>query len=311
MFEYTSSNHFRFGYNGTNQFQARTTPDERFTAEFGSIWANCRDWKEANMLAARKIYEQRVGPVTILLSGGMDSEICLRSFLDQKLDIKAVSLRFTDVKQDDELKHIERLKNDLTFKHEYIDLPLLPFLESKEFLRIGDDTKCVSPIIITHLWLADQVEGTPVIAQGEVHLQKEVPEGYVPGVSPYLPSKWHLYESERLCSIYRFFISRNKPAIPGFFQYMPEQFHSFLTNNKILSNLISNKIPGKLGTRTSKNLMSKQFYPEIPMREKLHGWEAVQKIHDDLRAKLAERYSVNDESYKIEVNELINKLSGK
>jgi hypothetical protein len=311
MFEYTHNNHFKFGYNGNNFYQQRESHDEKFTAQFGPIDRNCRSWKEANELAAKMIYDHKVGDIYILLSGGMDSEICLKSFLNQNLKVKAITLRFNDVTQGNEIEHVERIKSKYQIDHEYCEVSLLKFLESQAFYAIADNIRCVSPIIVTHLWLSDQIKGTPVMAQGEAYLKKEINHGYIPGTSPYLPSNWHLYESERLCSIYRHFMLQNRPAIPGFFQYLPEQFFSFLTNNKILQQLISNKSIGKLGTRSSKNAMSKQYYSDVPMRDKLHGWESIQETHDVLRMKLAARFPFNDDYYKIEVNELIKNLSGK
>jgi hypothetical protein len=202
------------------------------------------------------------------------------------------------------------MRNQYQLNHEYVDMKLLDFVEGHEFNQIFEFSKCVSPIINTHLWLADQISGTPVIAQGEVHLKKDLPAGYIPGESPYLKSRWYLIESEILCSINKFFMNKNKPAIPGFFQYLPEQFYSFLSKNDILQDLISDKIEGKLGTRTSKNLMTRQFYPDVPLRAKLHGWEGVQEFHDELRKKLATRFQEHDDNFQIEVEVLKAKLSG-
>lgn len=310
MFNYTSNNHFKFGYNGKNKFQDRLNTRDHFTAEYGVITNPELNWRESNNLAAREIYDKKQGAIVVLLSGGMDSEVCLKSFIDQNLTIKAMTLRFIDIDQKNELKEVERMRSQYQLNHEYVDVKLLDFIGGQEFNQIFEMSKCVSPIINTHLWLADQISGTPVIAQGEIHLKKDIPEGYIPGVSPYLKSRWHLTESERLCSIYKFFISKNKPAIPGFFQYLPEQLFSFLTKNTILQDLISDKIEGKLGTRSSKNLMTRQFYPDVPLRVKLHGWECVQDFHDELRKKLALRFPHHDDNFQIEVEELIEKLSG-
>lgn len=310
MFEYTFENHFRFGYDNENNFSPRQSPQQKFTAEYGPISdPNVLNWRKANELAAKKIFERREGDLVLLLSGGTDSEICLRSFIDQNIPIKTITLRFQDVDQDAELKDIERLISTYSLRHEYLDIHLMEFVQSKEFYETIDAVKCVSPIIGCHLWLANQIHGTPVIAQGEAELKKQIPQDYIPGVSPYEPSPWSLYESERLCSIYVNFIQRRKPAIPGFFQYLPEQTYSFLTRNSLLSDLINHRVVGKLGTRTSKNLISQQFYPDIPLRQKLHGWENIQKFHDKLRADLALRFPHNDANCKIEYHDLVRGLT--
>ena len=309
MYSYTKNNHFKFGYNHKNEYQVRNEASDVFTAEYGKVMQNNISWREANNLAAREISGTNPGKICILLSGGMDSEICLRSFADQNIPFFAVSLRFSDVDQSSETFYIDRLKEELKFQHRYVDLKLNDFVNSSEFFETVNLIKCVSPIVGCHLWLANQVDGLPVIAQGEVHLKKEVPINYRPGISTYDFSMWYLIESERLCSIYMNFIIQNKSAVPGFFQYLPEQALAFLTDNPILSKLVNNEIPGKLGTRTSKNAMSLQYYPTLDPREKLHGWENCGAIHDLVRAQLAKRFPHNDAYFKISYNELLNSLS--
>ena len=308
MYPYTKNNHFKFGYNRESYFVDRKNEKDQFFAEYGRCEHLVNNWREANELAAQNIYDAKQGDLWVLLSGGLDSEICLESFLSQKLTCKAVTLRYMDVNHQAELQFVEKLKGKYTFHHEYIDVNLQDLLKSDEFSQLLESIKCVSPIIGAHLWAANQLHGTPIIAQGEAHLKKKISADYTPGVSPYLPAEWVLVESERLCSIYMNFIKRKKPAVPGFFQYLPEQTNSFLTNNPILKNLVANKISGKLGTRTSKNLMSKQFYPELEAREKLHGWESIQQQHDELRKQLAIKFPHSDANFEIEMQELINTL---
>src|SRR5688572_15350212 len=121
MFEYTKNNHFKFGYNGLNQYQERTGPTDKFTFDYGRSENHCQNWREANNLAAKMIYERKVDDIYILLSGGMDSEICLRSFLDQGLTVKTVSLKFTDIPQE-ELIHVERLRKQHNLNHSYVEM---------------------------------------------------------------------------------------------------------------------------------------------------------------------------------------------
>ena len=226
MYEYTLGNHFKFGYDGTNNYQDRSSERQIFSFEYGKARVENLSWRQANELAARQIYDRKSGEIFVLLSGGMDSEICFRSFYDQKLPVRTVSLRFLDINQAEEMSYIQKsiAKYGIT-NHEFVDVDIKRMIFSQIFNEIADVTRCVSPIVILHLWLANQLPGMPVIAQGEVHLKKEVPDDYVPGVSEYLPSDWYLVESERLCSIYKNFILKTTPAIPGFFQYNPEQIY--------------------------------------------------------------------------------------
>jgi hypothetical protein len=308
VFQYTYRNHFKFGYNQTHEFQFRNLSSDQFSFEYGRTSQTHLSWRQSNELAARQIYQNQ--NITVLLSGGMDSEICFKSFFDQNLPVKTVSLRFLDLDQSEELSYIQKAIDKYNIKdHQFVDIKVKKFVESKEFFEIAGFTKCVSPIVILHLWLANQIDGTPVIAQGEVHLKKTIPENYIPGLSPYEPSEWYITESERLCSIYMNFILRKKPAVPGFFQYNPEQIYSYLTQNKLLSDLVNNQVVGKLGTRTSKNIIAQQFYPDIELRAKRHGWESIQSFHDELRQKLALRFPDSDSESKMLLKDLMKMIS--
>lgn len=312
MYQYTYKNHFKFGYHihGVDRyFVEKESALDIFIAAYGKCENKELSWRDANLMAARIIYDNKIGDLWLLLSGGMDSEICLRSFLDQNLPIKTASLVYKGQQNSEESFFIKKLIAEYSLKHECVEIDLDPFLDSKDFLDTVDLVQCVSPIIGCHLWLANQLPGTPIIAQGEVHLKKTISNDYVSGMSAYVPSPWYLVESERLCSIYMNFIKRKKPAIPGFFQYLPEQTYSFLTQNPYLEKLISNQIVGKLGTRSSKNLMSQQFYPEIKMRHKYDGWENMQELHTRFRVFLAERFPNSDNNWKKEVSLLIKALS--
>jgi hypothetical protein len=128
----------------------------------------------------------------------------------------------------------------------------------------------------------------PVIGQGEIHLVKDTPIDYQPGVSPYVPSTWRIAETENLCGLFRYFIARNAPAIPAFFQFIPEQFETQLRTNPILHELLSHSRVGKLGTRSSKREVVLHDYPELEARPKFHGFETIEREHDVWRKRLNE-----------------------
>lgn len=218
-------------------------------------------------------------------------------------------MRFNDNLNSHDLEYVKKFAYEHNIKIHYHDLSILDFWNSKIMLDIADSVSSVSPILASHLWLAEQIKGVPVIAQGEPHLKKSIPDSYIPGVSPYIESSWHLVESERLCSLYQYFIQKNKPAVPGFFQYLPEQIYSFCFANKMMTNLVENKIVGKLGTRSSKNQMIHQFYPEIQSRPKFTGFEKIEVQHNFWRQFLANRFPNSDHHYKVEYEDLRKMLS--
>ncbi len=308
-YQYTNKNHFKYGYDLSDPFKKRQNSIQVFNFEYGQVENKDLVWRQSNALAAQKIRNNFVGPICVLFSGGTDSEVCIRSFLEAQIPISIATMRFDNNLNAHDLEHAKRFAEKLKIEIKYFDLNILDFWKSKKMLEIVDSISCVSPILASHLWLAEQVSGVPVLAQGEPHLKKTIPKNYSPGISPYLPSDWYLVESERLCSLYQYFIELNIPAVPGFFQYLPEQIYSFCYKNPILKDLVENKVVGKLGTRTSKNKMIHFFYPEIELRTKFTGFEKIENHHDLLRKSLAERFPYNDNYKNISFPDLKKMLS--
>lgn len=308
-YQYSYKNHFKFGYRPDNWFQKRQSENQIFTACYGPIEREIHNWRKANLLAAEKISEtQRHRPLVICLSGGTDSEACVRSFVEARVDFSVAIMAFENGINDVDVGFAFQLCKELKIPHKVYTLDIIGFWDSRELLALTDRIYCVSPIIACQLWLASQVNGVPIIAQGEPHFKKAINENYVSGVSPYEPSPWYLVESERLCSMYMHFILNDIPAIPAFFQFLPEQFYSFLQNNPVFEKLIANQVVGKLGTRTSKNEIVRSFYPEIKPRLKLTGIEKIQDIHDRKRLELARRYPWNDQNCRIDLQDLHKQL---
>ena len=128
MYPYTHKNHFQFGYKDKLTYELRTRAEDQFYAAYGPVETSLTNWVEANKLAARKIYEQKVGDIVILLSGGLDSEICVRSFFDQNLPFRTVSLRYKGGFNQSELDYVEKLKSEISIHHEYYSYRLISFL---------------------------------------------------------------------------------------------------------------------------------------------------------------------------------------
>lgn len=308
-FPYTFENHFKFGYEPSALYRTRTNPNQKFFAQYGKIYDPPRSWRAANRLAARKIRESTQENLHVLYSGGIDSEVCLLSFLEEEIPVQVAILELENGLNAHDIEFAFRFCDKNGIAPTVYKLNIEEFWRSPEFYKLIDPIHCLSPIIACQLWLADQVFGVPILGQGEVHLKKYVDSTYVPGESPYLPGPWHLIESERLCAMYLHFMNRQKPAVPGFFQYMPDQIYAQLKNNPVIQSLVQNKEIGKLGTRTSKSRIVASEYPELELRPKLTGFEQIEVEHDILRAELAERFPASDQDFKMEYQQLLKDLS--
>lgn len=319
MFDYTNRQHFQFGYakpgralteENVQWMCHRKNSEDEFVAKYGRAKDNYGTWREANKAAALLILkncrDMQLTPL-ICYSGGLDSEIVLVAFLearkefDPEFPIELATLDLEGELNRHDTDFVDRFKNRLTtLGHSPIGLQFhrrkldaIKFWNSPEFLALAKETQIVSPIVICQAWLCGEMlhknsRYLPVIGQGEIHLVKDTPKDYHPGLSPYTPSTWRIAETENLCGLYRFFIGRQAPAVPGFFQFLPEQFETQLRTNPMIHELVSNTRIGKLGTRSSKREIILFDYPELEARPKYHGFETIEAEHDIWRKRLNE-----------------------
>ncbi len=312
MFEYTKNNRFKFGYDYKNWYTNRISSKQKFVTEYGNAETDLTSWRHANVMAAKEIHRAaKDQKIWVLYSGGIDSEVCLKSFLEAKVPIEIAIMKYENDFNLHDINYALNFCKKQNLPYKLFNLNISQFWGSKEMYEIVDLCHCVSPQLAACLWLGEQVDGIPVIAQGDPYLKKIVSKDYVPGLSPYLPTPWHYVESDRLCSLFRYFMFRKRPAVPAFFQYIPEQMLSFIKYNKLLQELINNRIEGKLGTRTSKFQMYLEEYPELEVRPKLHGFEQFEDLHSKYRHELAQKFPLADEDFTIPVESMISLLMPK
>lgn len=329
LFPYTDRNHFQYGYRDpqtleTRWLEPRLSDNEEFIARYGRAQSRANSWREANLMAADKILSvalQKNLVPTLLLSGGLDSEIVLVAFLEalarrspqDRPRVRAASFALRDDANRHDLEYIEKFRArpqvseklsefEIDFKTYEIDVKT--YWESEDFLRLADETQIVSPVVLCQVHLCERIleenaNALPVIGQGEIHL---VRDGDM--TDDYAPKAWSIVETENLCGLFRFFIARGLPAVPGFFQYLPEQFDSQLRLNPVLHELISHSRFGKLGTRTSKPEILAHDYPELERRPKYTGFEKLPEFHDRWRALLGARFPSAEAKWKLGVFDL-------
>ena len=165
--------------------------------------------------------------------------MALQAFAHAKIPVTAAILRFKNDLNIHDISWAVIACDALKIPYKFYDLDVLDFWRNGA-LEYATATYCISPQLLTTMWLIDQIKGYPVMGSGECLLVKEVPENYQPGVSPYEPSTWRLWEKEKIAAWYRHFIFRRREGCPGFFQYTPEIMLSYL-EDPIVKDLVVNK----------------------------------------------------------------------
>ena len=308
MFQYTLNNHFKFGYN-KNWFIDRQNESDHWSVTYGQINRPVYDWRKECQIAAKYIYDNRQGlPIDILFSGGLDSEIVLRSFLEIKVPFNVHFVDYNGYNLYDKNWAV-KICDHLNVKLKIHNLDIKKFWKSDECLQIAKSSKCVSPQLLSQQWLMSKVDGLPILGSGEcytartdISMQKKIT-----GQRNYTNVDLVLVEREKIASWYRYLISNDRPGIAGFFQYTPELMLSFL-EDPISIELHNNLRKGRLSNSSSKYDICFRYWPEVEKREKKTGFEDLRDEDFILRSKLLNLYENYHYEYWSETKSLVEYL---
>ena len=310
-FDYTHRNHFKFGYFDSGQRQAwwyRSPPgteNMEWMVEFG-IADELEGFRAECHRAAQLIEASTDDIPNIMFSGGMESEVVVRAFRDMRVPFKVSILQFKKNLNLHDIAYAVAFCESREIEYDIIPLDIERFMEH-EVYDYCNRTQCPTPQLAPTMWLADQIDGLPILGSGEPYVAKRVPLDYVPGESPYLPSPWYFQEKERIQAWYRHFIQQGRPAVPGFFQYTPELMYEFLTS-KMVKKLVANEVVGKLSTVSTKSNIYHRAFSEMTRRPKFHGFEKIMDWDQTVREVLSEGYGQYDRVAEFEYHDFVERL---
>jgi hypothetical protein len=259
----TFENHFKFG---------RASDDESiFVVECGPRARDVMTPKLEAINAAKLIADSAGNEkIKLCLSGGIDSECMLESFIEAKIPFDAVFLKFEDDFNNFDIKTNVEICQSKNIKINFIDLNVIDFLESGKCFEVAKKYECQSPQLATHLWLIEQLDGIPVL-----------------GGNPFVPT-WnndHLFylglPGELHCTYFKFFEINDRLGIPWFFLYTPELASSFFQLE-----CVKPFVHSKLSSDTYTYLKKCQSYEEggflaKPRHDKFTGFERVRAYYDE------------------------------
>jgi hypothetical protein len=294
---WTKDSHFVFGYNGI-PFSSRKQSTDRLFVKYGSAHRSPSNFGEESVLAAQQIQTNFNSPIYLCLSGGIDSEFLVRTFIESKVPFEVLIMRLNDDLNLHDIGWALRLCQSHKLKFRFLDLHVQKFFSSPEYDFLLEESKTVYPMLTTQMKLIEHVcldlNGIPVLGSGECLVQK-------------INDRWYQVDSEPILSLYQFMRSRNYRGVPAFFQWSPELVLSFLLD-PLIQDLYNNRFP-EASTSTSFKLEIYQRYFPIEARPKFYGFEQFELFMQDLLKKAHLRFPGSNQQALIEIKHLIATLS--
>ena len=301
---FTYNNHLKYTIGG-REFGYRENSYEKYKVTVEQIdqqHYNTSNYSHELRRTADLIYKDYGKDFALFLSGGTDSEIVARNFVDIGIKPKCFVIKFKDDYNSSDVEEAIDLAKELNLDLHFIDFDVKDFMYSGEASEFGIELQCTQ---ITYLMVYHAIKkiGLPAVMGGEVLLKRNINTN---------PSTWYycLRENED-ASAMRFSLKFNIPLVNEYFTYTPELLLYYLEHNDI-QKLVTTKYNYKLTSVSSKNEILKKLVPEIRVRKKTHGFEKLLAFnYESYRTMISEQIMRLEPSVDgIEYNTIINMLKG-
>jgi len=209
------------------------------------------------------------GPFDVLLSGGIDSEVVVRTFNHLGIKQNVYTFRFEDNINVLDVQNAISTCKDLNIKLNIVDFNLKKFFENDAEQLYKTCYPAVVEKLVRYRWF-DYLDNIPVAGDGEPYWVRDEWNNFKK------KSNWSMVmvEHDYAHSIYSKYI--NRTIIGEWYMFTPEIWLSYLEIDYI-KNLINDEIPNKLSSWSFRDQLHRPLWPSIKTKQKLVGYEGINR----------------------------------
>lgn len=215
--------------------------------------------------SAWHISDNSDGPLTLMVSGGVDSQAMAYAFKTAGVPFTAVMARYGDFVNDHDFDDTAEFYQRHGIPVEFIDLDILRF-HHEELFFWADRYINTSPHFLSHCKIASMLPGT-VVSSGFI-----INARYKTTHMNY--SAWGLARYGEISG---------KPVVPFFFSYSPEMIAA---SDKLS---LGSVLDRDNSYRDKCKLYWESGFPVIPQKDKTHGFEIIKRYFDTVPVSTATR----------------------
>ena len=268
----TFTNYLTWGFDSGQRLRSSAT--DNFFVQYGSITRPHSTFRNECIITAKLIYEQSKlinKPIALLYSGGLDSEVMLSAFITAKVPFEIYHLCCSRGGLTHETYYVDKFCKKYNLEYKKIDIDFLKFIET-EAIDLSLEVKSNNIRLASSLYLM-KILGDKyytIIGNGEPLLTKNYTET---NSDNFKPDEFIFIEPEIMFTWYNYPHLHNLDAVPGFFQFTPEQMLSYFTDPMI--ELINDGYWKEPNNRLIKYYLYKNAFHEFNFekRIKFNGYE--------------------------------------
>jgi hypothetical protein len=291
---YTIDNHFTFGYNGIPFAEKTNYETDKFFCTYSRCSRSPGTFKEECINTAIQVSEQaeQLGRIPyIFLSGGLDSEVVAKAFIDAGVEFKVISFRFKNNFSSHEIHYIDKFIKKHNLEHSYYDIDpdWLLTNEAEDYLyqsQCSQSEMLPHMVLIKHVW--DNLKGFPILGNGDLYVSKDIAVDWIFDKSK--PKyQWNYIEYEYILAWNRFVVKNNILGCLGFFMHNPEIVLAMIRDPD-MHRCVYNEIPYKMSSRSTKTVVYIKSWNDLEPRLKFHGSEQLSGLCMDLNKKYSKKF---------------------
>jgi hypothetical protein len=233
----------------------------------------------------------------IFFSGGLDSELILRSYLEIGSDPEVFIVRYENDYNLYDVSYALTICSILNVKYHLIDFNLQNFYEN-DALLIAEEAQIDRPSMLPHLKFTENVDGLIIVGHSDVRWFRSNESYKEKGI-------WLAQDFEHDAGCDKYNILHNRPAIYQWWKWTPGLMISY-TQLKWFKKLIDDQYEGKLGINSTKILGFKEIYPDLLLRKKSTGFEKIEHLINNVEHTISKKYGKLP--FRKEINRTINQF---
>jgi hypothetical protein len=239
-----------------------------------------RTFRQQCVETARYVRSQTDRPIVVALSGGIDSEVVCRSFLEAGIDFSVLTMRYSYNLNQHDIRLAEQFCKTFGVKQDFVNVDLQKFydVDVKRYANQGYQALKIFRYLQLYLMETINAMGATAVLGG--------------GEQVYYNNNGVIqlnYNSDFFNALT--WTEQHELHFPYFFQTTPEVVASYL-QHELIQLLIKNAkyFSGTLvGNSPEKILVYHSEWPDMTRRPKYTGFESWSKMHratdDDFRAR--------------------------
>ena len=224
-------------------------------------------YKDALYNNAKIMRDSFSEPFDVLLSGGIDSEVVVRTFKDLGIKHNTFIFRLENDYNIRDINDAVAICQQINIPYKIIDFNLQHFFEQDALYYFNKSFVPRAGRLPRLKWI-EYLDNIPVFCDGEPYWKRPLGEDYAH------KSEWQLQLEEGAYSSSIYGQNIDRIVIGDWYEYTPEIILSHMQHSTT-QKLLKDQLPGKLSSWSSRYTMHQEIWPEIEIRKKLVGYEGL------------------------------------